>query len=99
VLDTPTAGQDDLQQAPVLWISGKSDFNLGPDAGRRLRGYIDTGGFVFAEACCPKSEDFDHRLRQLVGELDLEGVLIHADALHTQKPLFGSSRSRGPTSS
>ena len=69
VLDTPTAGQDDLQQAPVLWISGKSDFNLGPDAGRRLRHYIDNGGFVFAEACCPKSEDFDQRLRQLVGEI------------------------------
>jgi hypothetical protein len=26
-------------------------------------------------------------------------VLIQADALHTQRPFFGSSRSRGPTSS
>jgi hypothetical protein len=69
LLDTPTAGQDDLQQAPMLWISGKSDFDLGPDAGRRLRHYIDNGGFVFAEACCPKSEGFDERLRQLVGEI------------------------------
>ena len=31
-------------------------------------------------------------------QLDLEGVLIQADALHTQRPFFGSSRSRGPTS-
>jgi hypothetical protein len=38
-------------------------------------------------------------LRQLLGELDLEGLLIQADALHTQRPFFGSSRSRGPTSS
>ncbi len=38
-------------------------------------------------------------LRQLLGELDLEGVLIQAVALHTQRPFFGSSRSRGPTSS
>ncbi len=37
-------------------------------------------------------------LRQLLGELDLEGVLIQADALHTQQPFFGNSRSRGPTS-
>jgi len=37
-------------------------------------------------------------LKQLLGELDLEGVLIQADALHTQRPFFGSSRSRGPTS-
>ena len=69
VLDTPSAGQADLQQAPVFWISGKSEFDLGPDAGRRLRNYIDNGGFVFAEACCPQSEGFDRRLRQLVGEI------------------------------
>jgi predicted transposase YbfD/YdcC len=37
-------------------------------------------------------------LRQLLGELDLEGVLIQADALHTQRPFFGSSRSRETTS-
>ena len=38
-------------------------------------------------------------LKQLLGELDLDGVLIQeAVALHTQKP-FGSSRSRGRTSS
>ena len=38
-------------------------------------------------------------LRLLLGELDLEGVLIQAHALHTQRPFFGSSKSRGPTSS
>ena len=38
-------------------------------------------------------------LRQLLGELDLVGVVIQADALHTQRPFFGSARSRGPTSS
>jgi hypothetical protein len=38
-------------------------------------------------------------LQKLLGELDLEGVLIQADALHTQQAFFGSSRSRGPTSS
>jgi hypothetical protein len=46
-------------------------------------------------------------LRQLLGELDLEGVVIQAVgaafsegvALHAQRPFFGSSRSRGATSS
>ena len=33
--------------------------------------------------------------RKLLGELDLDGVLILADGLHTQKLYFGSSRSRG----
>ena len=33
--------------------------------------------------------------RKLLGELDLDGVLILAGVLHTQKLFFGSSRSRG----
>ena len=37
-------------------------------------------------------------LRQLLSELDLECVLIQADALHTQHPFFGNSRSREQTS-
>jgi hypothetical protein len=69
VIDTPTATLEDFRQAPVLWLSGKNAFDLGPDAGRRLREYIDEGGFIFAEACCPKSGDFDRRMRQLVAEI------------------------------
>jgi hypothetical protein len=69
VTDTPTASLDDLRQAPVLWISGRDAFELGPDAGRRLRAYIDDGGFLFAEACCPESAEFDRRFRQLMGEV------------------------------
>ncbi|MFM8890948.1 MAG: DUF4159 domain-containing protein [Planctomycetia bacterium] len=69
IVDTPAAGNDDLLQSPVLWLSGRDAFNLGPDAGSRLRRYIDDGGFVFAEACCPRSEGFDRQLRQLVQEI------------------------------
>jgi hypothetical protein len=69
VLDTPNATLDDFQQAPVLWLSGKNVFDLGADAGPRLRRYIDEGGFIFAEACCPSSGEFDRRLRELVGEI------------------------------
>ncbi|MFO0017883.1 MAG: hypothetical protein ACK52U_15175 [Synechococcaceae cyanobacterium] len=38
-------------------------------------------------------------LRELLSTMNLEGILIQSDALHTQKPFFGSSRSGGPTSS
>ncbi len=69
VLDTPAAAHEDLMQAPVLWLSGKDLFDLGPDAGRRLRAYLDEGGFIFAEACCPRSQEFDRRFRQLIGEI------------------------------
>lgn len=69
VLHAPSAGLDDLLQAPVFWLSGKVAFDLGPEAGPRLRRYLDEGGFIFAEACCPKSGEFDRRFRQLVGEI------------------------------
>jgi hypothetical protein len=69
VTELPTAELADLLQAPVLWLSGKKAFDLGPDAGPRLRRYLDEGGFIFAEACCPASGEFDRRLRQLVEEI------------------------------
>ena len=57
-------------------------------------------GVAISQACYATGENHERAvLRQLLGELDLEGVLIQADALHTQRPFFGSSRSRGPTSS
>jgi hypothetical protein len=54
----------------------------------------------YSQACYATGENHERAvLRQLLGELDLNGVLIQADALNTQKPFFSSSRSRGPTSS
>ena len=68
VVDTPTAGLDDLLQAPVLWLSGSQGLDLGPGAGQKLRAYLDDGGFIFAEACCPQSDRFDADLRRLMEE-------------------------------
>ena len=57
-------------------------------------------GVAISQTCYATGENHERAvLRQLLGELDLNGVLIQADALHTQKPFFSSSRSRGPTSS
>ena len=57
-------------------------------------------GVAISQACYATGENHERAvLRQLLGELDLEGVVIQADALHTQRPFFSSSRSRGPTSS
>jgi hypothetical protein len=56
-------------------------------------------GLAISQACYANGENHKRAvLRQLLGELDLDGVLIQADALHTQKPFISSSRSRGPTS-
>ena len=68
VVDTPSSDLDDLLQAPVLWLSGSRGLDLGPGAGKKLRAYLDDGGFIFAEACCPKSGEFDTALRQVMEE-------------------------------
>jgi len=62
--------------------------------------YLAALGVAISQACYATGENHEQAaLRQLLGELDLEGVLIQADAIHTQRPFFGSSRSSGPTSS
>lgn len=53
---------------------------------------------AISRACYATGENHERAvLRQLLGELELEGVLIQADALHTQQPFFNSYRSRGVT--
>ena len=62
--------------------------------------YSKALGAAIAQATYDTRENHERAvLRELLSTMDLEGVLIQADALHTQKPFFGSSRSRGPTSS
>jgi predicted transposase YbfD/YdcC len=61
--------------------------------------YSPALGVAICQALYATSENHESAVHwQLLGELDLEGVLIQADALHTQRPFFGNSRSRGPTS-
>jgi hypothetical protein len=62
--------------------------------------YSKALGAAIAQATYDTRENHERAvLRELLSTMDLEGVLIQADALHTQRPFFGSSRSRGPTSS
>ena len=64
-MDPEKANVEDLLQAPVLYISGSQAPALFPYA-RKLRDYVDRGGFIFAEACCADSARFDVALRQLM---------------------------------
>ena len=103
VLDTQSAAAADFAQAPVLWIGGKAGLDLGHEPGRRLRQYIDQGGFIFAEAACATSTDFDKEFRRLVSEifpepeyqlnlLPPEHPAWHAEELvapQFQRPLLG----------
>jgi hypothetical protein len=62
-----------------------------PAASRKPCGYAqgsdatDEGGEIAA-------------LRALLEHVELEGVLVQADALHANRPFFSSSRSAVPTS-
>ena len=68
--------------------------------GRCLTLYSAALGVAISQACYATGENHERAvLQKLLSELDLEGVVIQADALHTQRPFFNSSRSRGPTSS
>ena len=65
VMDPADATVEDLLQAPMLYISGSQAPNLLPHA-KKLRDYVDRGGFIFAEACCSDSSRFDAAFRQLM---------------------------------
>jgi Domain of unknown function (DUF4159) len=57
-----------LSQFPVLVMSGHYDPSLTAEEKRRLKDYLDRGGFLFAEACCGMPA-FDKGFRALMAEL------------------------------
>jgi hypothetical protein len=65
VMDPENATVEDLLQAPVLYISGNQAPDLMPHA-KKLRDYVDRGGFIFAEACCSDPSRFDEGFRKLM---------------------------------
>ncbi len=66
IVDLENSTADDLLQTPVLYISGSQAPNL-LDQAKKLREYIDRGGFIFAEACCPNSDRIRHRISRANG--------------------------------
>jgi len=64
-LDAEGATVDDLQQAPVIYISGNPRADLTPHA-ENLRAYVDRGGFVFAESPCGSGKEFRRSMEELV---------------------------------
>ncbi len=64
---------DDLHEAPVLFISGRDRLDLSPEQKKNLKAYLDSGGFIFAEAAqgdgCGENVEFDRKFRELVAEL------------------------------
>ncbi|MGI9517190.1 MAG: DUF4159 domain-containing protein [Pirellulaceae bacterium] len=72
-IDGRYADANDLGEAPVLFISGRDDLRLGPRQKEALKKYIESGNFVFAEACqgdgCGENVGFDRDFQALMREL------------------------------
>ena len=70
----------DMLQSPVLFLNGHKNPMKPPRFTKNeqiiLKKYVESGGFIFAEACCG-DKDFDEGFHQLVNEIwgqDLEDV-------------------------
>lgn len=73
VIDLPSATVEDLVQSPVLYFSGThSPLPETPAAQQelasKLRGYLDRGGFLLAEAICG-GQEFDQGFRKLIEQV------------------------------
>lgn len=107
VVDLRLAGVEDLLQAPILFLCGSdspmpNDPEMREEVARKLRDYIDRGGFLFAEAYCGDS-GFDKGFRELMSRvfpepeyclrlLEPEHPIWHAEEIVSPeqlRPLWG----------
>ena len=66
----------------------------------QVRVYARALGVALAQTTYDTGESSERAaLKELLSTLELEGVLIQADALHTTRPFFSGAWSRGPTCS
>ncbi|MEX2188604.1 MAG: DUF4159 domain-containing protein [Pirellulales bacterium] len=59
---------EDLQQTPVLFIGGKKPLDFDAGLIKRLRAYVDQGGFIFAENTCGGAQ-FDESFQAMLAEM------------------------------
>jgi len=65
IFDLQSATVDDLLQAPVLFLTGSKAPELAGQE-KKIRGYLDRGGFLFAEACCVDGGRFEKGFREFL---------------------------------
>ena len=82
------ASVDDLLQTPVLYISGSQAPQLMGHA-RKLRDYVDRGGFILAEAKCPYDAGFDPAFRELMEKV-FEEPEFRLKPLPPEHPLWNA---------
>ena len=68
IIELDEASVEDLLQAPVLFLSGSKTPSLKGEE-KKIRDYLDRGGFLFAEACCVDGTRFEKELRSFVNRV------------------------------
>ena len=86
--DAPTVAHEtavvaDMMQAPVLYITGHNSprLRLQDKENVLIMRYIDSGGFIFAEACCG-SKAFDEGIKEWVQDQWPDAELKYLSAEH-----------------
>jgi hypothetical protein len=92
VIDPKAATVEDLLQSPVLFISGKYAPQFTDEQQKKLRDYVDRGGFIFAEACCEGTafaEGFRKLMRTCFPEEEYQLRLLPPEhpIWHAEKPV------------
>ncbi|MGE3820887.1 MAG: DUF4159 domain-containing protein [Isosphaeraceae bacterium] len=65
VVDPNVASVEDMLQAPIVYLNGHLPPEFSAEGEKMLRTYVEQGGFIFAEACCGRSE-FDKGFHDLM---------------------------------
>ncbi|MBW3538836.1 MAG: DUF4159 domain-containing protein [Planctomycetes bacterium] len=74
-------GDEAIFRYPILYMHGRTRFQIDKAERDRLRQYLDRGGVLFADACCG-SRHFDESFRDLVRQLYPETKLERIPAEH-----------------
>lgn len=68
VVDPESARVEELMQAPIIYLNGHKAPLFSVQAKRRLREYVEQGGFILADACCGMAE-FDRGFREMMKQV------------------------------
>jgi len=89
-IQSENATVQDLIEAPVLFLSGREQLDLGAKQKQELKKFIESGGFIFAESCqgdgCGDAE-FDQLFRKLMADLFPDSKL---EPLQRDHPIWNS---------
>jgi hypothetical protein len=98
VIDLNRASVEDLLQTPVLFMNGSQAPEVSDEQVKKLRDYLDRGGFIFAEATCgtakkpdrsdPNPASFDAGFRKLMEKVFEDKPEHHLKLLGPEHPVW-----------